>query len=92
MIDQVRRAGITPWFKIACMAEAFNLPVVTHGIPEIHVHLVGAAQRSDGRVHAPPLPSLRGSSDPENGGLAIPAATRLGLKFNQETIRRFGVA
>jgi len=37
MIDQVRRAGINPWFKIACMAEAFNLPVVTYGIPEIHV-------------------------------------------------------
>ena len=29
---------------------------------------------------------------PENGGLAMPAATRLGLKFNEETIRRFGVA
>jgi len=29
---------------------------------------------------------------PENGGLAMPAATRLGLKFNEETLRRFGVA
>ena len=43
MIDQVRSGGITPWLKIAGMAEAFNLPVVRHGVPEIHVHLVGAA-------------------------------------------------
>ena len=43
MIDQVRSGGITPWLKIAGMAEAFNLPVVSHGVPEIHVHLVGAA-------------------------------------------------
>ena len=42
MIDQVRCGGITPWLKIAGMAEAFNLPVVSHGVPEIHVHLVGA--------------------------------------------------
>src|SRR5215469_12746220 len=42
MIDQVRSGGITPWLKIAGMAEAFDLPVVSHGVPEIHVHLVGA--------------------------------------------------
>ncbi len=29
---------VTPWLKIAGMAEAFNLPVVSHGVPEIHVH------------------------------------------------------
>src|SRR6266550_670481 len=30
MIDQVRSGGITPWLKIAGMAEAFNIPVVSH--------------------------------------------------------------
>ena len=28
--------------KVAGMAEAFNLPVVSHLIPEVHVHLIGA--------------------------------------------------
>ena len=42
MIDLVRVGGITPWLKIAGMAEAFNLPVVSHVVPEIHVHLVAA--------------------------------------------------
>src|SRR5882724_3483638 len=34
--------GITQWMKVAGMAEAFNLPVVSHVIPEIHAHLVAA--------------------------------------------------
>src|SRR5437667_9445484 len=41
MIDQVRSGGITPLLKIAGTAVAFNLPVVSHGVPEIHVRLVG---------------------------------------------------
>src|SRR5947209_1079777 len=42
MIDLVRAGGVTPWLKIAGMAEAFNLPVVSHVIPEFHAHLVAA--------------------------------------------------
>src|SRR6266852_614472 len=42
MIDLLRAGGITQWMKIAGMAEAFNLPVVSHLIPEIHVHLIAA--------------------------------------------------
>ncbi|MBI2291636.1 MAG: mandelate racemase/muconate lactonizing enzyme family protein [Betaproteobacteria bacterium] len=42
MIDLVRAGGITQWLKIAGMAEAYNLPVVSHLLPEIHVHLIAA--------------------------------------------------
>src|SRR5712672_2690816 len=42
MIDLIRVGGITQWMKVAGMAEAFNLPVVSHVIPEIHAHLVAA--------------------------------------------------
>src|SRR5262245_21715143 len=34
MIDMLRAGGITQWMKIAGMAEAFNLPVVSHLVPE----------------------------------------------------------
>jgi len=34
--------GITPWLKVAHMAEAFNLPVTTHGVHDLHVHLLAA--------------------------------------------------
>ena len=42
MIDLARVGGVTPWVKVAAMAEAFNLPVVSHVIPEFHVHLIAA--------------------------------------------------
>src|SRR3954462_13629735 len=42
MIDLIRVGGITQWMKVAGMAEAFNLSVVSHVIPEVHVHLIAA--------------------------------------------------
>ncbi len=35
MIDLMRVGGITQWLKVAGIAEAFNLPVVSHMLPEL---------------------------------------------------------
>ena len=92
MIDQVRSGGITPWLKIAGMAEAFNLPVVSHGVPEIHVHLVGAAPNGLTVEYMPRLFHLwEAVPVPENGLLAMPTAPGLGLKLSADAIKRFGV-
>ena len=40
MIDLLQSGGITQWLKVAGMAEAFNLPVISHVMPEISMHLV----------------------------------------------------
>ena len=42
MVDIVRAGGVTQWMKIAGMAEAFNLPIVSHVMPEILVNVVAA--------------------------------------------------
>jgi L-alanine-DL-glutamate epimerase-like enolase superfamily enzyme len=34
--------GITPWIKVAHVAEAHNLPVTSHGVHDLHVHLLAA--------------------------------------------------
>jgi L-alanine-DL-glutamate epimerase-like enolase superfamily enzyme len=34
--------GITPWMKIARLAEAHHLPVTSHGVHDLHVHLLAA--------------------------------------------------
>ena len=34
--------GITGWLKVAHLAEAHNLPVTTHGVHDLHVHLLAA--------------------------------------------------
>ena len=93
MIDQVRSGGITPWLKIAGMAEAFNLPVVSHGVPEIHVHLVGAVPNGLTVEYMPRLFRLWEEVPvPVGGELAMPTGPGLGLKFSEHAVRTFGVA
>ncbi len=41
--DITNMGGITAWLKVAHLAEAFNLPVSTHGVHDIQVHLLCAA-------------------------------------------------
>src|SRR5881275_1299555 len=90
MIDQVRSGGITPWLKIAGMAEAFNLPVVSHGVPEIHVHLVGAVPNGLTVEYMPRLFHLwEEVPAPVNGELAMPTGPGLGLKFDEEAIAKY---
>jgi L-alanine-DL-glutamate epimerase-like enolase superfamily enzyme len=90
MIDQVRSGGITPWLKIAGMAEAFNLPVVSHGVPEIHVHLVGAAPNGLTVEYMPRLFALwKSVPEPVDGMLAMPTAPGLGLEFDQRAIDKY---
>ena len=38
--------GITPWMKVAHLAEANNLPVTSHGVHDLHVHLLAAVPNS----------------------------------------------
>jgi L-alanine-DL-glutamate epimerase-like enolase superfamily enzyme len=40
--DAATLGGITPWLKVARLAEANNLPVTSHGVHDIHVHLLAA--------------------------------------------------
>ena len=40
--DAATLGGITPWLRVARLAEARNLLVTSHGIHDIHVHLLGA--------------------------------------------------
>ena len=40
--DASNLGGITPWMKVAHLAEAFNLPVSSHGIHDIHAHTLAA--------------------------------------------------
>ena len=93
MIDLLRAGGITQWMKIAGMAEAFNLPVVSHLIPEIHVHLVAAIPNGLTVEYMPW--SLRLFEDTprlEAGQLVVPDTPGLGLAFDQAALKRFQVA
>jgi len=91
MIDLIRVGGITQWMKVAGMAEAFNLPVVSHVIPEIHSHLVAAVPNGlTVEYMGWMLRLFEGTAAFDNGELVLSDRPGLGLAFNQETISRFG--
>src|SRR3954471_23343182 len=90
MVDLVRVGGITQWLKVAGMAEAFNLPVVSHLIPEVHVHLVGAVPNRLTVEYMPPLfPLGKAGPEPVEGDLLMPSGPGLGLEFDETSIARY---
>ncbi|UCE55804.1 MAG: mandelate racemase/muconate lactonizing enzyme family protein [Desulfobacterales bacterium] len=44
--DVATVGGVTPWLKIAHLAEAFNLPITTHGVHDLQVHLLAAVSNA----------------------------------------------
>jgi L-alanine-DL-glutamate epimerase-like enolase superfamily enzyme len=93
MIDLLRVGGITQWMKVAGMAEAFNVPVVSHLIPEIHVHLVAAAPNGLTVEYMPwTLRLYEETPAIEDGRLVVPKKPGLGLAFDPAVLKRYQVA
>ena len=88
MIDVLRAGGITQWLKIAGMAEAFNIPVVSHLAPEIHVHLVSAVPNGLTVEYMPwSFGLFREVPQPKDGQLTVPQKPGLGLEFDPKTVK-----
>jgi L-alanine-DL-glutamate epimerase-like enolase superfamily enzyme len=92
MVDVLRAGGISQWVKLAGMAEAFNLPIVNHLCPEISVHLVAAVPNGL-TVEYMPWSSKLYKQVPQavKGMLTVPSAPGLGLEFDPEAFKRWGV-
>ena len=90
MVDIARAGGITPWMKIAGMAEAFNLPIVSHVMPEILVHVVAASPNGLTVEYMPWMLCLYQETPAiENGELILPNKPGLGLDFDETAISCF---
>jgi len=77
---------------VAGMAEAFNLPVVSHLIPEIHVHLVAAAPNGLTVEYMPwTLQLWQDTPKLERGQLVVPSQPGLGLAFDAGAIKQYRV-
>jgi L-alanine-DL-glutamate epimerase-like enolase superfamily enzyme len=88
MIDLLRVGGIGNWMKVAGMAEAFNIPVVSHLLPEIHVHLVASAPNGLTVEYMPWSFRLFAEVPvPTDGALAVPSKPGLGLEFSRDLDR-----
>ncbi len=87
MIDLLRVGGITQWMKVAAMAEAFNTPVVSHLIPEIHIHLIAAIPNGL-TVEYMPWSQRLWTEFPQvqSGELVVPNKPGLGLELDRSTV------
>jgi L-alanine-DL-glutamate epimerase-like enolase superfamily enzyme len=92
MIDLLRVGGITQWLKVAGMAQAFNKPVVSHLIPEIHMHLMAAIPNAL-TVEYMPWTYRLWTEFPrvDDGHLSVPRKPGLGLEFDRESIARYTI-
>ncbi len=90
MIDLVRVGGITQWMKVAGMAEAHNIPVVSHLIPEVHVHLIAAIPNGEIVEYMPWCRDLFDNPPiPVNSEMTVPSTPGLGLAFARSIDQAF---
>lgn len=88
--DVARIGGITPWLKVAHMAEAFNVKVAPHFLMELHLSLTCAVPNSLYLEHIPQLRALTLKPiEIVEGEALAPLEAGLGIGWNQDAIGRY---
>jgi L-alanine-DL-glutamate epimerase-like enolase superfamily enzyme len=87
-VDVARIGGITPWLKVAHLAECFNVPVCPHFLMELHVSLCAAVPNARWVEYIPQLDTLTTEPMRIENGHAIPSpAPGLGIAWNFDAIK-----
>ena len=91
-VDVGRIGGITPWLKVAHMAEAFNIAVCPHFLMELHVALCCAVPNARWVEYIPQLDTITTERMTIRDGKAIPSSKPgLGIAWDVEAIARMTV-
>ncbi|MEO8882044.1 MAG: mandelate racemase/muconate lactonizing enzyme family protein, partial [Devosia sp.] len=91
-VDVGRIGGITPWLKVAHMAEAFNIAVCPHFLMELHVSLCAAVPNARWVEYIPQLDDLTTGRMRIENGKAIPSdEPGLGIAWDFAAIERLAV-
>jgi L-alanine-DL-glutamate epimerase-like enolase superfamily enzyme len=88
-VDVARIGGVTPWLKVAHLAETFNVPVCPHFLMELHVALCCAVPNARWLEYIPQLDDITGERMKIRDGYASPSASPgLGVVWDFEAIER----
>jgi L-alanine-DL-glutamate epimerase-like enolase superfamily enzyme len=91
-VDVARIGGITPWLKVAHLAECYNVPVAPHFLMEIHVSLVCAVPNGSRLEYIPQLGSIMANQVVIVDGYAYPpTAPGVGIEWDWEMISHLAV-
>ncbi len=92
-VDCARIGGITPWLKVAHLAETFNVAVCPHFLMELHVSLTAAVPNGAWVEYIPQLDAITTSRMAMRDGYALPPETPgLGIDWDFAAIDRLAVA
>ena len=92
-VDCARIGGVTPWLKVAHLAETFNVAVCPHFLMELHVSLSAAVPNGAWVEHIPQLDDVTSSRMMLRDGYAIPPdEPGLGIEWDFAAIERRAVA
>lgn len=86
-VDVARIGGITPWLKVAHLAEAHNVSVCPHFLMELHVSLAAAVPNGRFIEHIPQLRAITKTELEIRDGYAVaPQAPGLGIEWDRDAI------
>jgi L-alanine-DL-glutamate epimerase-like enolase superfamily enzyme len=71
--DVARIGGITPWLKVAHLAESFNMPICPHFLMELHVALCCAVPNAPWVEYIPQLDPITERGMAMEDGHAVPS-------------------
>jgi L-alanine-DL-glutamate epimerase-like enolase superfamily enzyme len=92
-VDVARIGGITPWLKVAHLAEAFNVAVAPHFLMELHVSLCCAVPNSLYLEHIPQLRAITAAEMTVRDGHGVPSdEPGLGIRWDLDAIEDRRVA
>jgi len=92
-VDCARIGGVTPWLKVAHLAETFNVAVCPHFLMELHVSLTAAAPNAAWVEYIPQLDDITTSRLAIADGFAVaPSTAGLGIDWDFAAIDKRAVA
>ena len=86
-VDVARIGGITPWLKVAHLAETFNVEVCPHFLMELHVSLTAAIPNGRYVEHIPQLRAITTAEMSISDGYAVaPETPGLGIAWDRDAM------
>lgn len=91
-VDVARVGGITPWLKVAHMAECYNISVAPHFLMELHVSLCAAVPNARWVEYIPQLDPITTAAMKIENGRAVPSdEPGIGIAWDLEAIKHLAV-
>lgn len=88
MADLQRAGGVTAWQRIAALADAARLPLSSHILPELNVHLVASAPTGCWLEYLPWAETLfQDRLELVDGEFLVPERPGFGLRYDEDRLQ-----